>query len=210
MSCRCVAAVVLLAGLCPVVAAGGDERGECVDKYLTEMMTKEKIPGLSVIVARDGKVVKGDSRVLVMGRAANYEAEGNGLRPRWLTYPQCLRAAAGINTNADDLLLWVQALADGKLLKPSSLDVMWEGVKLRDGKTFHFEGLTNGYACGFVTDDRLGHRSVGHDGGSAVGFRYFRDDRVIVILLTNGKADPDEMICAISRFYIPGSDKRMP
>jgi CubicO group peptidase (beta-lactamase class C family) len=146
----------------------------------------------------------GDSRDVVPGRATSYERGKDGkLQVRWVTFPAFLHSAAGINASAPELARWVGALADGRILKPATLDRMWESVKSRDGKTFHPRGGTKGYACGFETNDRSGHRSVGHSGGGAAAFRYFRDDKLIVVVLFNGNTDPDTLLDGIAAIYIP-------
>lgn len=151
----------------------------------------------------------GDSRDVVPGRATFYERGKSGvLQPRWVTFPAFLHSAAGINTSAPDLYLWVAALSGGKLLKPATLDKMWETVKLRDGKPYHFRDTAEGYACGFATDDRPGHRSAGHSGGGTAAFRVFRDDGLTVIILMNGSTDPDAVLGGVASLYIPGLAKR--
>ncbi len=149
----------------------------------------------------------GDSRDVVTARATSYERGTAGLQTRWVTFPAFLHSAAGVNTSAPDFHRWVEALALGKLVKPASLEMMWETVKLRDGTTFHHGKSSRGYACGFATDDRPGHRSVGHSGGGTAAFRYFRDDRLVVVVLLNGNTDPDEILEGIAAAYVPALAK---
>jgi CubicO group peptidase (beta-lactamase class C family) len=150
-----------------------------------------------------------DSRDVVPGRATSYERGKYGkLQTRWVTFPAFLHGAAGINSTAPDLARWLEALAGGRILKPATLDRMWESVKLRDGETFHIGGATKGYACGFATNDRPGHRSVGHSGGGTAAFRYFRDDRLSVVVLLNGSTDPDTFLDGIASIYVPELAKK--
>jgi serine beta-lactamase-like protein LACTB, mitochondrial len=64
----------------------------------------------------------------------------------------------GLVSTAEDLVRFEMALADGKLLKPTTLDVMWTSLKTKDGKP------TN-YGLGFAVDEANGQKTIGHNGG---------------------------------------------
>ena len=87
-------------------------------------------------------------------------------------------AAGGLYTSAADLARLFSALAQGRLLKPSSLSEMWSRPRLPAG-----EGE---FGIGWVVGRRQGRRTVGHSGGPALAdLLYFPDDGVAVAVLLN-------------------------
>jgi hypothetical protein len=96
-----------------------------------------------------------------------------------------------LNTTADgalylnvlDLAKWDGALYTEKLLKKSSLDLMWSVFKLNDGIPNN-----SNYGFGWYVDEINGHRVIEH-GGNWQGFTGFiaryLDDRLTIVLLTN-------------------------
>lgn len=99
---------------------------------------------------------------------------------------------------------WIIALKSGKLLKLSSIDLLWTPAILNDGKIGGFDLLTNGYALGWPTVTRAEHPAVGPVGGrrSAL-FVYLKDDLSIVVLTNLLGGDPQKFIDEIAGFYIP-------
>ena len=63
----------------------------------------------------------------------------------------------GLVTTAEDLVRFEMALADGKLLKPATLNAMWTSLKLKDGKT-------TDYGLGFTVQETNGQKVIGHSG----------------------------------------------
>jgi CubicO group peptidase (beta-lactamase class C family) len=146
----------------------------------------------------------GDAKDVVPGRATTYEADKAGtLTVRRLDFPPYMRAAAGINTNVVDWSKWLIALTSGSLLKPESKAALWTAVKLNDGSVFRL-GKQVGYGGGYVVDDEPGFRSIGHSGGGTAAFRYFIEQKLGVVVLTNGSMDPDALLAGIAKAYVPG------
>ena len=143
--------------------------------------------------------VYGDFLDVVPGRATSYEADDGLLRHRSsLVFPRYVRMAAGLNSNAPDMVRWIRALTRGGLLREDLRREMWTAVELADGSTFRLDGATVGYGMGWVVDDRPGRRAVGHSGGNSSAFRYFLDDDVAIVVLHNGRASPDALIDAVA------------
>ncbi len=115
-----------------------------------------------------------------------------------------------VNTTADgslyftilDLAKWDAALYTEKLLKRSSLELMWTPVKLNNGKV-----NPDGYGFGWFIGDVRGHRIIEH-GGAWQGFntnisRYV-DDKFTVVILTNlDGANPEKLSHHVAGLYIP-------
>jgi tetratricopeptide (TPR) repeat protein len=78
---------------------------------------------------------------------------------------------------------------------------MWQQPKLENGRL-------SGYALGWNVRRHAGERrSAGHEGGGLTTFRRYIDDRLTVILLTNGtryRFDPDELADALAAVFVPG------
>jgi len=122
----------------------------------------------------------------------------------YIQFPVFFRTAAGIISTATDMANWIIALKGGKLLKPSSIDVLWTPAILNNGKIGGFDLLTNGYALGWPTVTRSEHPAVGPVGGrrSAL-FIYLKDDLSIVVLTNLLGGDPQKFIDEIAGYYLP-------
>src|SRR5439155_1198914 len=102
---------------------------------------------------------------------------GSFVAPSILAYP-----GGGIRSTVLDLAKWDRALNSDRLLKRSSLELMWTAAKLNDGSSA-------GYGLGWFVGSHVGHRFVLHTGSHMTGFgtaivRY-PDDQLTVIVLTN-------------------------
>jgi hypothetical protein len=127
-----------------------------------------------------GSTVYGDFLDVVPGRATSFEMEDDGrLRHR------------------------SSAITRGGLLRDDLRHEMWTAVRLADGSTFRLDGRTLGYGMGWIVDDRVGHRSVGHSGGDSSGFRSFVEDDLAILILHNGTADPEALIRGIAQILLP-------
>jgi CubicO group peptidase (beta-lactamase class C family) len=139
---------------------------------------------------------------IVPNRAAGYRlVKGELKNQEWV--------APMINTTADgslyfsilDLAKWDSALYTEKLLKRSSLDLMWTVVKLKNG-----EPNKGPYGFGWFIERRNGHRCIHHD-GSWQGFesaidRYV-DDRLTVVALANlAGAQPGKITQHVAEMYL--------
>lgn len=139
---------------------------------------------------------------IIPNRAAGYRlVKGELKNQEWV--------ASAMNTTADgslyfsivDLSKWDSALYEGKLLKPSSFDLMWTPVKLKNGQP-----NKAGYGFGWFIEQRNGHRCIHHDGswqGFETAIDRYVDDRLSVVALTNlAGAKPGEITKHVAEMYL--------
>jgi D-alanyl-D-alanine carboxypeptidase len=109
-------------------------------------------------------------------------------------------AAGNIISTATDMGKWVQAIDQGKLLKPTSYQELWAAAKLTNGRS-------EPYGLGWGIGNFNGHRSTSHGGavaGYASGLVRFPDDRIDVIVLTNNvQAVGSQIAASIATVYEP-------
>jgi CubicO group peptidase (beta-lactamase class C family) len=123
-----------------------------------------------------------DQAPLIKHRAQGYATRPGGgfinAEPLSMTQPY---AAGSLCSTVNDLVVWTQALAGGKVVSPASYTLMTTPGLLNDGKP-----LTYGFGLG--TGMLGGHRQVSHNGGIN-GFisevHHYPDDSVITVVLTN-------------------------
>lgn len=138
---------------------------------------------------------------IIPNRAAGYLIQDGKLRNQeWVSPSLNTTADGALYLTVLDLAKWDAALYTEKLLKKSSLDLMWTPVKLNGGKT-------EPYGFGWFLGNANGHRVIRH-GGAWQGFtadisRYV-DDRLTVIVLANRLASAPEMIGrGVAGLYVP-------
>jgi CubicO group peptidase (beta-lactamase class C family) len=141
---------------------------------------------------------------IILNRAAGYRLEKGLLKNQEWVAPM-------VNTTADgslyfsvlDLAKWDAALYTEKLLKRSSLDLMWTPAKLNDRQP-----NKEGYGFGWVVRSRHGHRVVHHDGawqGFKSAIARYVDDRLTVVVLANlAEAKPGEIAEHVADMYLSG------
>ncbi len=132
---------------------------------------------------------------IVPNRAAGYRLVDGVLKNQEWVAPM-------LNTTADgalyltvlDMARWDAALYTERLLKRSSLEVMWTPARLNDGQPAggYDEGMTYGF--GWALGTQAGHRTIEH-GGSWQGFkahiaRYVNDRLTVVVLANLAEAKP--------------------
>jgi CubicO group peptidase (beta-lactamase class C family) len=130
-----------------------------------------------------------------------YEGQVGALVPRQSHFPEFVRGAAGLNTSAEEWYRWVDSWAHARLIPQADLDQLWAPAQLASGASVSL-GTNASYGCGVFVSTRPGHRSVGHSGGGNAAFRYFVDEDLVVVMLTNGKTGEDaflERIAAAAR-----------
>lgn len=93
-------------------------------------------------------------------------------------------AASGLQTSADNMARWAEALLSGQYLPESALTRTWQPQPLADG-------LFGQYSNGWQVQREAKATAVGHYGGNILNFRHFflNDDprqSVTIIHLTNG------------------------
>lgn len=156
----------------------------------------------------------GDSSDVVPHSAGGYSylrndggiwKKGDRLNAIYVTFPAYFRTAAGILSTADDIAHWLIALQTGKLLKDkASLDVLWQTVRLNDGKTGGMSDLLNGSALGWPVTTRAEHPAAGPIGGMRSTFFVYPQDDMAVVLLTNLQgANPENFADEVASYYIP-------
>lgn len=139
---------------------------------------------------------------IVPNRAAGYRlVKGELKNQEWV--------APMVNTTADgslyfsilDLAKWDAALYTDKLLKTSSLDLMWTPVKLKNGQPNQGH-----YGFGWFIDERNGHRCIHHDGswqGFETAIDRYVDDQLTVVALTNlSGAEPGRITQHVAELYL--------
>lgn len=142
---------------------------------------------------------------IIPNRASGYRlVKGELKNQEWV--------APMVNTTADgslyfsilDLAKWDAALYTEKLLKRSSLDLMWTPVKLKNG-----EPNKDGYGFGWFIEQRHGHRCISHDGawqGFKTAIARYVDDKLTVVVLANlEQASPGSIAQHIAEIYLDGS-----
>ncbi|MGC1453068.1 MAG: serine hydrolase domain-containing protein [Candidatus Sulfotelmatobacter sp.] len=122
--------------------------------------------------------------------------------------------APRVNTTADgslyfsilDLSKWDAALYTDKLLKRSSLDLMWTPAKLKSGQANGGRPNSGHYGFGWFIDERAGHRCIHHDGswqGFETAIDRYVDDQLTVVVLTNlADAEPGKITRHVAEMYL--------
>ena len=139
---------------------------------------------------------------IVPNRSAGYRlVKGELKNQEWV--------APMVNTTADgslyftilDLAKWDAALYTEKLLKRSSLDLMWTVVKLKNGQPNKGD-----YGFGWFIEQRHGHRCIQHDGswqGFETAIDRYVDDQLTVVALSNlESAQPGKITQHVAEMYL--------
>jgi CubicO group peptidase (beta-lactamase class C family) len=129
----------------------------------------------------------GDAEV-ISGRVSGYSYDAAGPVNAGYISMTVPHGAGALVSNADDLVVWHDALAKGAILDSSLLAKAWAGRVLPDGSA-------SGYGYGWKVCDVAGHRTVEHGGfinGFGANAIHFPDDGITVVVLVNQDADrPD-------------------
>ena len=112
-----------------------------------------------------------------------------------------LRPSGAFLSTVLDLAKWDASLYTDRFLKQTTRDQMWTPLKLNNGTSFP-------YGFGWQLEPLAGHKLVSH-GGSLPGFRAglarFVDDKLTVVVLTNGdNANPSAIAQGVADLFIPG------
>ncbi|HEV8721468.1 MAG TPA: serine hydrolase domain-containing protein [Candidatus Binatia bacterium] len=112
-----------------------------------------------------------DQWTILKNRAAGYTLrDGELINIRRVTQVE-LPSDYGIFSTVKDLVKWDNALATGKVVKPSSLEQTWTPVKLNGGSSFP-------YGFGWFFDESRGHRIITHTGVTGTEYTRFPDDQL--------------------------------
>lgn len=139
---------------------------------------------------------------IVPNRAAGYRlVKGELKNQEWVAPAMNTTADGSLYFSIVDLSKWDSALYEGKLLKPSSFDLMWTPVKRKNGQP-----NKAGYGFGWFIEQRNGHRCIHHDGswqGFETAIDRYVDDRLSVVALTNlAGAKPGEITKHVAEMYL--------
>ena len=139
---------------------------------------------------------------IIPNRSAGYRlVKGELKNQEWVAPVVNTTADGSLYFSITDLAKWDAALYTEKLLKRSSLDLMWTPVKLKDGQP-----NTGNYGFGWFIDQRNGHRCIHHDGawqGFETAIDRYVDDHLTVVALTNLEgAKPGEITQHVADLYL--------
>ena len=188
--------------------------GKLIDKF-SERPFAENFADLQFKPAEMKHTVFGDSRDVIPHFAPTYfwrkNIDGRSLENALLInnyyeFPYFRRAAAGLNSTAEDMANWVIALLGGKLLhSSSSLETMWSPSVFNNGKTTQ-------WSLGWgMNKFRKKHRAVGMSGGGRSAFLIYPDDDLAIIILTNlGGSYPEDFLEELAGVYDPSIPKADP
>jgi CubicO group peptidase (beta-lactamase class C family) len=127
----------------------------------------------------------GHQREVIPGRVAGYDrtADGGYRIAEYISMTQPY-AAGSLMSTVDDLALWAEALAGGKVLKKESLERMTTPAKLKSG-------MSTKYAYGLGVSEWDGARIVEHSGGIfgfATDLLHVPGERLVIVVLSNNPA----------------------
>lgn len=108
------------------------------------------------------------------------------------------RASSGLNSTVQDVIRWIIALQNHRLLKEASLKTLWSPVAYKDGQLGQ-------WGLGWQVLSRGTHHSMGMTGGGRAAFSIYPEDGIGVVILTNLTGSfPEDMIDKIASIYAPG------
>jgi CubicO group peptidase (beta-lactamase class C family) len=144
---------------------------------------------------------------IIPNRAAGYNNFGELENGLWMTPAIMESAAGGLMSTVEDLARWVIVLEAGTILKPSTLAQLEAPVQLNNGSVVQSDDGSR-HGMGWQLQTYRGHRIVGHGGDHVTGFTTnfarFTDDKLTVIVLTNGMPlDIVAITRGIAGFYVP-------
>ncbi len=137
---------------------------------------------------------------IIPHRAAGYRlVKGEVKNQEWVSPTMNTTADGSLYLTILDLIKWDAALYTEKLLKRTSLELMWTPVKLSNANP-------RNYGFGWSLNKTNGHRVIEH-GGSWQGFRSnisrYVDDKLTIIVLANiASAQPEKISHQVAGLYI--------
>jgi CubicO group peptidase (beta-lactamase class C family) len=140
---------------------------------------------------------------IIPNRAAGYRlVKGHLKNQEWVSPMLNTTADGSLYFNILDLAKWDAALYTEKLLKHSSLDLMWTPVKLNNG-----QANSGHYGFGWFLNDIRGHRIIEHEGawqGFNTNISRYVDEKLTIVVLTNlADCHPDDLTHHIAGLYVP-------
>ena len=187
--------------------------GKLIDKYSGQPFA-DNFATAQFAIAGMKHTLFGDSRDVIPHFAPTYfwrkyidgqKLDSAKLINNYYEFPYFRRAAAGLNSTAEDMANWVIALESGKLLQSKSLEKMWSPSQFKNGKTTPW---TLGWGMNKFRDK---YRAVGMSGGGRAAFLVYPDNQLAVIVLTNlGGSYPEDFLEEIAGVYNPEIPKADP
>jgi len=118
---------------------------------------------------------------VISNKANGYNYAKSGLKQKGYIDHTWPYSAGSLCSTAEDLLVWMRALHEGKILSEHLYRLLTTPGQLNDGTDIR-------YARGLVNYTNFGNKQIGH-GGGIPGFlsetRYFPDDDLYIICLVN-------------------------
>lgn len=129
---------------------------------------------------------------IVPGRVEGYQGTGDDLENApYLSMTQPYSAGSLLST-VDDLALWVQSLADDRLLPNGLRQRLWTPAQLADGRS-------TGYGYGLGVSEYQGSRLIQHNGGIngfVTSLLWFPEEEILAAVLSNrvgGQPHPGDL-----------------
>lgn len=187
----------LLVLLALSLRASADDLPEKIDAFVSQEMASQRIPGLALLVRRDGATTLAKGYGL-----ANVEhqvpVQPHTIFQSGSVGKQFTATAIMMLAEEGKLALWDAALTTEKLLKKTSFDQIWTPVTLNDGKT-------NPYGFSWFIVQVNGHGLIHHTvfwQGFRSAIQPYFDDQLTVIVLANVERIASHALAAGIRFGV--------
>lgn len=142
---------------------------------------------------------------VVPDRATGYVLQNDVWKNGEPLRPKIIAPSGGVLASAVDLARWWEAVLQGRVVKPASLEQMLKPAKLNDGRS-----VSHGFA--FFTNTFNGNKFTFHAGSTVGGFGsmvyYFPKDKLTVAIIGNledGGFGAEYIAKRVFNFYIPGT-----
>ena len=126
----------------------------------------------------------GGFKKVVPNRVKSYRSVNGQLQLFPLNYAPPMYAAAGLNINMEELIVWFQAILNERFLTKEQLEQIWTPILLNNSKDGYFG---QGWVARRMADD---FRMVGHGGAGISAFGHYWNEKtnknITIIVLTNG------------------------
>jgi CubicO group peptidase (beta-lactamase class C family) len=128
----------------------------------------------------------GSHSEVTKNKVNGYSYDSLGLQQKNYFNYNLIFSAGALSSNTKDLLIWMKALHQGKILSAASYQSMITQTKLNDGSTTqHAKGLVNYLDFG---NDKIGH--TGGWSGFLTDTRYYPEEDLYIICLLNTRGGP--------------------
>src|SRR5579863_5318256 len=142
---------------------------------------------------------------IVPNRASGYELDGGQIKNQeWVSPTFNSTADGALYFNVLDIARWDEALYGTRLLRQSSLDLIWTVYPLNNGKP-----NPDNYGFAWEMGAQKGHKRIEHGGawqGFTCNIARYPDDSITVVALTNldsGHANPDLITHVVAGVVVP-------